>query len=412
MNRREFLELCGVAGAAYALTPRARAVTADPKPPKRLILAFMTGGWDTTYALDPKDPSNASVPAGGVQMFEGLDVFCDVSRPGVTAFFERHASISAIVRGISVDAINHNECQRRIATGTREETRPDFGAIVAHDVGNDLPLPYLILHGTAWTGPYSSSSGRVGASNQIVELLGPGPDGELSDAEKALVHEYAQASAARARAIRGAAGYNRRRIDDFMSAIDRGERLRGLRAGFGSSGDALAWDRQLQLALDALEQDVSQSVAVSPLLGWDTHGYNAQQGDFHNITFDGLARLVDELSTRPGRTAGSKMIDDTVVVAFSEMSRYRYLDSPDPYAGKGHWPVTAALVAGAGVRGGRVYGGTDRESVALAVDLATGAPDPNGTQAMYSHFVGGVLRLCGVDAQSHISVRPYDAFVA
>ncbi len=426
MKRRDFLQLCGAAAGAYAITSRANASQVPVRSPKRLVLVFATGAWDTTYALDPKDPDHASVPAGATQMFGGLDVFCDASRPSVTAYFQRHADVSAIVRGIGVDAINHNECQRRIATGTREETKPDFGAVIAHELGNDLPLPYLILGDTAFTGPYAASSGRVGTTNQIVELIDPssGGGGGLitapgdgaahadgpSDAELALLRDFANASAARARAIRGSFGYNRKRIDDFVTSIDRAAQLKTIKDAFGARGETQSYHAQVSLALDALEHDLAHAVMISTRLAWDTHADNAFQGGFHELTFSGLAQLLDQLKLRPGRTAGSRMIDDTVVVAFSEMSRTPYLAGTDIHAGKGHWPVTAALVAGAGVRGSQVFGATDPDTIALAIDLATGALDPNGTKPLYSHFVAGVMALCGVAPGAYLDSQVFDAF--
>lgn len=423
MKRRDFLQLCGATAGAYAIGSLARAGAPTLRPPRRLVAVFLTGGWDTCYAVDPKDPAYSDVPAGAVQMFEGLDVFCDASRPSVTGFFAKYAGVTAIARGVCTDAINHNECQRRIATGTREETRPDFGAIIAHELGNGLPLPYLILGDTAWTGPYAVSAGRVGTSNQIVDLLDPGSSGPPtlttgapvasdgpSDAEQALLRDYAAASAARARAIRGAAGYNRKRVDDFVEAIDRGERLRALRAGFGKRGETLSWDSQIGLALDALEHDLSHAVMISTRLVWDTHSNNYLQGEFHDTTFRGLTRLVDELSARPGRDAGHTMLDDTVVAVFSELSRTPRLGGSDPTAGKGHWPITSALVIGGGVRGGRVFGATAADNTSMPIDLATGVSDPRGVKPLYSHFVAGVLALCGVDPSAYLDVPVFDAF--
>ncbi|HUJ57941.1 MAG TPA: DUF1501 domain-containing protein [Kofleriaceae bacterium] len=429
MRRRELLQLLGAAAGAYAIAPHGRALAQQPspRPPKRLVLVFVTGGWDAVYALDPKDASHASVPAGTVQAFEGLDVLVDPSRPGVGAFFTKYAGISAVVKGICTDAINHNECQRRIATGTREETKPDFGAVVAHDLGNALPLPYLILGDTAWTGPYAVSSGRVGATNQIVDLLDPSAQGGtqgrpsvlpppqgigwLSDQETALLRSYAQASVDRAHATRGALGYNRARVDDFLEAIDRAAQLRTLRAGFGTRGDALAYRSQIALALDALQQGISHAVMVSTGLLWDTHSDNWLQAGFHDQLFAGLTALVDGLAARPGLATGTTMLDDTVVAVFSELSRTPYLGGDDPHAGKGHWPVTPALVIGAGVKGGKTFGATDDNSGSLPIDLATGQPDPSGTTLLYSHFVAGMLSLCGVDPGVHLpNVPVFDAF--
>ena len=418
MNRRDFFKLGGAAGALAALAPlvtskRSLATPRAVKSPKRLVLVMAQGGWDTTYALDPKTQSSkVDVPAGALQMFGNLPVFTDASRPNVTGFFTKYAPQTAIIRGISVASVAHAECVKRMSTGTREETNPDMGAIVAHDLGNDLPLPYLILGDTAFTGEYAVSAGRVGATNQIIALLDPNqayPTGMASpfdptDAEDALLHRYAQASVDRAKATRGAAGYNRRRLDDFVEAIDRGEALKPVRAGFGTRGRTLLLDSQVGLALDALQQDISRAVMLNTRLAWDTHTQNDDQAGFHESTFAGLTTLMDQLTTRDGWSAGSKMIDDTVVVCFSEFSRTPKLNAN---MGKDHWPVTSALVMGAGIAGGKAYGATTDDMQAIPQQVGD-----SQTTLMSSHFVGGVLAACGVDASAHLSSEVFDAFLA
>jgi len=416
MNRRNFLIGTGAAGlAAVSLRGGRNAFAIDPpkQPPRRLLLVFALGGWDTTYALDPKEPPFASVPAGAIQRFGNLDIFTDASRPNVTQYFERHADHTALLRGIATDGIFHNECMRRIATGKRDENQPDIGAMVAHDLGNALPIPYLVLGDVAFTGPYTVSAARVGSTNQIVELLGTPDADPLAATEDALLRRYADASADRARATRGAAGYNRRRVDDFAGAFARSERLRQLRDRFGARGEIQSLASQIPLALDALQQDLSHAVMMTTRLGWDTHGDNFLQADCHETTFGQLTPLIDELIRRPGRAAGSKMIDDTVVVVFSELSRTPMLAGDPPHEGKGHWPITAALVIGAGVKGGQVFGATTPDSGGIPIDLSTGVPSPTGIQPMYSHFIAGLLALCGADPSAHLATTPvFDAFIA
>ncbi len=421
MNRRDLLKYTGAAGA-LSMLPTGKPASAGLRiagAPRRLLLVCAQGGWDTTYALDPKQQSaRCDVPAGAVQQFGALDVFTAASRPNVTTFFTRYAPMTAVVRGISVLSVAHRECLKRMATGTRSETNADMGALIAHDLGNSLPLPYLILGDTAFTGPYAVSAGRVGATNQIIALLDPAAaypsNGRTAfaptDPEKAILARYASASVDRVRATRGATGYNRRRTADFIESIDRGKRLEAVRAGFGARGRTLALDAQIDLALDALQGDISQAVMLNTRLGWDTHDANTDQAGFHETTFAGLTRLLDGLAARPGQQAGTKMIDDTVVVCFSEFSRTPKLNAQ---LGKDHWPVTSAMVMGAGVRGGRAYGATSAGVESLPIDFATGRASAGGRVLTFSHFVGGVLSLCGVDPSQHIGgTEVFDAFVA
>lgn len=424
MNRRDLLKWTGGLAAVTAIAGAGRSVKKafarprDAGTKRRLLVVFSTGGWDTSYALDPKEAPDVDVPAGTRQTIGGIDVFVDPSRPSVTDFFTKYAANTAVIRGISVASVAHAECRKRIATGTRENTNPDLGAMVAHDNGNELPMPYLILGDVAFTGQYAVSAGRVGATNQIITLLDPsqrydvgGTGFATDDSEDSALARFASASADRARAVRGATGYNRKRVDDFVEAIDRGKRLEAVRDGFGRRGRTLQFDDQVDLALQALSTGISQTVMLDTRQGWDTHTANDDQNGFHETTFASLTRLMDQLVTLPGVGAGSKMIDDTVVVAISEMSRTPKLNSN---AGKDHWPVTSAMVIGAGVAGGRAYGATNSGMEAEKVNFSTGAVDSaNGMTLMTANFAAGVLGACGIDPASHLdNVEAFDAFVA
>ncbi|MEO8703684.1 MAG: DUF1501 domain-containing protein [Kofleriaceae bacterium] len=410
MNRRDLLKYAGLAGAATMLAPPFLA-KAGPRAAtkKRLIVVFAQGGWDPTYGIDPKMRSAfIDVPEGGrIANVGELDFYTNEDpEDQVAGFFMKHASVTAIVRGISVGAVSHTECRQRICTGTASETNPDMAAIVAHTNGNDLPMPYLILGDTAFAGEYAVSTGRVGQSNQIVALLDPAqayPSGgrpamAISDAEQAILTRHANATADRMRATRGSQGYNRKRVDDFVASIDRSKQLKSVREGLGKRGGTLALADQIALALDAMERDITQAVMIDSRQDWDTHNKNIDQAQNHQDTFSALTKLLDGLVTRPGREAGTKMIDDTIVVCMSELGRTPKLNGDQ---GKDHWPVTSAMVMGGGVDGGRVFGGTSDRVDALPVDLATGAVDPAGTLLTHDRFVGGILKLAGADVPTN-----------
>lgn len=419
-SRRSFLMTGAAALGAAALPPGGAAIAAGARPSRNLIVILAYGGWDVTYALDPKPGLPAiDAPAGAVQMFGDLPVYTHASRPNVTAFFQAYAPITAIVNGIQVQSIVHPDCTKRILTGTASDANPDLGAIAAYELGRDLPAPYLVLGPTAYTGPLAAISARAGTVNQIRTLLDPKlafPSGigrYVPDAdEEGLIRQYIEARAARAQAIRGQHGYNRARFEDFLSSLTRGDVLRGFSSGFGADFTfTLGLAEQITLGLEALQAGVCHTLHLEQAFAqWDTHVGNAQQSDLHEGMFGPLRTLADELSARPGKAAGASMLDETVVVVVSEMSRTPKLNAD---LGKDHWPVTSMLVFGAGVAGGRVYGKSDDGLQAANIDLATGQPDPAGKQLQYGNLVAGLLELVGVDSSAYLpSSEPFRAILA
>ncbi|MEZ4362030.1 MAG: DUF1501 domain-containing protein [Kofleriaceae bacterium] len=419
LNRRTFLGLGGAAIAATASTslwPR-RARAAAVGTPKNLLIVLAQGGWDVTFALDPKVQSaSIDVPVGAVQNFGNLDIFVDATRPAVTGFFDRYAAQSAVIRGIMLSSIAHPECVKRMMTGTRSNSSPDLAAIVAQEHARDLPVPYLILGDSAFTGPYAVSAGRVGATNQIVALandaqrypiLGEGARFTPTPADEARIRAYLDARASRERAVRGAVGYNKKRIDDFSAAMSKADRLVALRAGLGTRGRTLALDAQADLAIDAITGGIARSVTLDSRLSWDSHTTNAEdQTAAHEALYTGITRLADLLTTTPGATAGNTLLDETVVLVMSEFSRTPKLNAA---LGKDHWPVTSALVFGGGVKGGRAYGGTSASLDPLLIDYATGAPSASGKNLESKNFAAGILSLCGVDPAAHLpSIEAFD----
>lgn len=417
LSRRQLL-WSGAAASLTALLPwgRQRAHAHALAPSKNLIILLAGGGWDTSYSIDPKPPGGGvDVPAGTIATHGMIDVLQDRSRPAIGDYFARYAPITAVIRGIRMPSVAHNVCTQSILTGARNETSPDLAAIVANTHGNDLPIPYLVLGDQAFAGPYASSMGRVGATNQLAALLDPGaaypvigatPESTFvpTSSDESYIRAYTVARAERQRATRGATGYNRRRVDDFIGSLARGDRLRELRAGLGAPGTLLGLDAQRQLALDALETGISRTVMISAQQYFDTHEINSSQGPSQQFLFGNLTALVDALAIRPGRQSGTTMLDDTVVLVVSEMGRTPRLNGTTAAAGKDHWPVTSALVIGTGLAGGRVYGGTSSTGEAELLNFTTGATGTGASVRSLEprHLAAGVLAACGVDPAIHL----------
>jgi hypothetical protein len=393
LSRRTWLKssFLAVAAASAALAGGRRLAAAPTGPARRVVLVLAQGGWDTTYAIDPK-PGLAGVdaPAGAVQAFGGLDILTDPSRPSVGTFFNNWGSQCAVVRGISVSSIAHPDCVHRILTGVTSDTAPDIAAIAAAEHAPDLPAPYLILGRTAFSGPYASQSARTGSANQIVTLLDnqftfPAVGAPLiplapTDAEEALIRAHVAARAERELMATADA-----RVQDFLDSLTRGDLLREL-GQVTKLELTRTFDTQIKLAVEALSRGLCHSVQLESG-DWDTHTNNAAQGARHEAFFKGLSSLMADL-------AATKLLDDTIVVVASEMGRTPLLNSAQ---GKDHWPVTSALVLGAGVAGGKVVGATTDALDAAPVDFKTGAVDPNGKPITYSDFAAGLLSHVGVD---------------
>lgn len=101
-----------------------------------------------------------------------------------------------------------------------------------------------------------------------------------------------------------------------------------------------------------------------PSSSWDMHGGNMGMGNaFGNGSYGMnfcLPRLDQALSALISDLADRGMLKNTLVVAMGEFGRTPYVLKQDP-PGRQHWPQCfSAIIAGAGIAGGRVYGKTNR----------------------------------------------------
>ena len=120
--------------------------------------------------------------------------------------------------------------------------------------------------------------------------------------------------------------------------------------------------------------------------GWDTHGNN------FNCLKDRLlpefdrpyAALLDDLHQRG-------LLESTLVVVTSEMGRKPRIGDPRSGgaggAGRDHWPACmSVLLAGGGIRGGRVFGTSDKR-----------AEYPSDNPVAPEHIARTVFHAMGID---------------
>jgi hypothetical protein len=208
------------------------------------------------------------------------------------------------------------------------------------------------------------------------------------------VRAYLNASADRQRAVRGQRGANKKQLDDFMKSLDREGLLRRFvkdNGGFGDFAYTPNLAVQSEIAVRAIERGLSRSVMMGGGLQWDTHNDNTQQAMLHDNLFGGLLELGKKLEA-------AKLLDSTTVLVISEMGRTPKMNVT---RGKDHWPVTSAMVFGAGVAGNRSIGATDDALGAMSVDLKSGKPGGDGKQIQTANLASAVLELVGVDTSKY-----------
>ncbi len=400
ISRRGFLWGGAAAAAGTCLPWFDQIAAAQGREGKNLIVVFAAGGWDATAHLDPKlDLETVDSAPGDLKVYRDLSVLTHTDRPAVLDFYRSYAEISCIARGIEVRSIAHEECTKRIFTGTNSASNPDLGAVVGNRAGSERAVPYMVLGNTAYPGPFAGTTGRTGISGQLVTLLDPAgaypdPNGRPrspfvpDDAERNLIEAYIADRGERDLAARGH-GASGQRLRDYLSARPRAIELEKLAAGFGERTFQLELGAQMDLAVRFLKEGMSKAILVEDDAEWDTHNDN------HEQQARNLQHLYSALSGLARRLEEERMLDNTVVVVISEMSRTPKLNEN---RGKDHWPVTSALLFGAGVKGGAAVGATNELAESVPVNMPDGKPNENGKPVSSANFVAGVLSALDIDA--------------
>jgi hypothetical protein len=378
-----------------------------------MVVVLADGGWDTTFVFDPKlglpnimGPEVDLVPGVAddveeVRTFGDIPIVCNEwKRPAVTSFFEAWHDRAVVINGIFCESIAHQPARARMMTGTKHASSPDLATILGYAHGGTKPLGTIDFSGRGFMGPLTHSSGRVGTTSQLRNLIDdtswfPAPEGAdytlpthtPSDDAKALL-----ASHLRSRHegfVPPAGQHNAHLLDALHTSRERASRL--VNEASGSLYDLYPgywpdFDTQTSLAIDLLAKGVCQTVTLG-LDGFDSHATNAVQHSLYERLFTVLADIGADLEA-----AG--LLEETLVVVVSDMARIPFINYDD---GKDHWPHTSMLLFGGGLNGGRVYGGTDDTLESSSVDLATGEVFAKGQQLKYDHVCAGILTACDID---------------
>lgn len=395
-TRRELL----IGGGAALLSPRPAVAAASER---RLLVVVANGGWDPTFALDPKlGIEGIAGPMADTRHGDPLDreVISTVSgvsfqhnprrRPNVLRLFGGYAERLCVINGIWVGPLIHYDAMGRTIAGTTTRGAPDVVTQVGASRGAGDPLGSVDLSGLGRFGEHAAQAVRFGRMGQLRAALspehrpaGPAPRGQaLAPDDRQALQAYLQ----------------QRNADDPRSgwpgaeallagraeALERAERLRQVPE---VAGPTLTLSEQLDAALDLFASGACIAALAAAPHSWDSH----YQAVFQHYLWDDLC--ADLIGLLEG--IDQRGLRDTLTVAvLSEMGRTPHRNAEQ---GTDHWPHTSALLFGAGVRGGQVLGATDDQLLSVPVAMDTGAPDPSGAYLRPENLLAGLLTTVDVD---------------
>jgi hypothetical protein len=418
LSRREFLRVGGLGLSGLTLPGlfqgRARASAAPRGRAKSCIQLFMWGGpsQQETFDLKPNAPDGVrgtfrpiATRTPGIQICEHL--------PQLARRTDRYA----IVRSLTHTGVNHGTSAYHMLTGhvhfdpgtLRHPTPNDFpsiGSAVARFGRQpaDLP-PYIALPSVLHDG----DAGEV--PGQGPGLLGQRAapflvDGDLTRSDFSIEAlslprdlnqqrlrgriglqaglDLAAQRLARLPAVQDLGGYYERAFRLLQSPeacrafhlAAESDRLRA-RYGHHAFGQSCLLARRLVEAGVPLVTVYWNSASLADTSSWDTH-----KNSFEQLQNNLLPPLDQTLSALLDDLEGRGLLDDTLVMWMGEFGRTPRINRN---AGRDHWGFCqSALFAGAGVKGGQVYGSSDAHA-AYAAELPV---SPDDVAATVFHILG------------------------
>jgi uncharacterized protein (DUF1501 family) len=397
MNRRDFLQLTGLAGLTVLVPSVARhswANGADVDNKRLWVFVHAGGGWDPTLLCDPKGGA-ASDPAA-VNHYDPATIASFGNHkcaplPKVQAFFQAHGDRLLVINGIDCQTNSHDTGTRFAWSGHLSEGWPSLAALIAAQTAPERALAFVSYGGYDYTGGVAPLT-RLGSPDTFNRLARP----DLFDPNKPERYHTATTSerieaAARARLqamqnrpmsphahANAAALYALRTGDNDLSKLI---------AALPAKLEADPLKQQAQLIVAGFQSGLAVSANMARG-GFDTHG----EHDANHIP--AMENLIESVGFLWDTATAAGLADRLTVVVGSDFGR-----TPQYNAGKGkdHWSVTSVLLMGAGVTGNRVVGATTADFKALALNPQTLALDAGGTRLTHGSVHRSLRQLAGLE---------------
>ena len=378
---------------------------------KRVIFLFMTGGVSHVDTFDPKPfltenhfkPRNKSSDS----FYKGADWKfrrCGESGTEVSELFPHIGGVIddvCVIRSMQNINGDHFGATIGIHTGSATFNRPSIGSWVSYGLGTyneNLPAFMVISPGLPYAGGQVWGSDFLPAVHEGTRII-PGAEpianmrrrsasDRLQDTELDMLSYFNQQHlrgretdsdlSARIKSFETAAGMQAAAPDafDLSKESDATHELYGL--GRGDTGgfgwQCLVARRLAERGVRFIELIDGDSNIDS---NWDAHAKMSNYNRLARNVDKPIAGLIRDLKLRG-------MLDDTLVVFTTEFGRGPFVPKPG-VEGRGHHSrVYSSWLAGAGIKGGSVYGRSDE----FGDDVAENKVTVHDFQATILHQLG------------------------
>ncbi len=405
--RRDFLKSCALAGlglTASSWATSGRELQADegselpPYDGPYYIVFNASGGWDTTYLMDPKGIGgiNRLFEAGEI-LSEGNHRFAPTAKHKTDGlsnedFYKEFGRELLVLNGLDYSVNNHSPCSRYMATGKLDSLAyPTFAALVAACHGPSCPLSFLTFGEYSATGnlvamsrvPYLPSLQRIANADAIEgNVRSPYHD----DFSLSLI-EKANAERRDDRSKNALLPRSQRAENMLYAAQVNSKALSRITPYIPKENPKQRLAQQAEIALASFKAGVCVSANLS-IGQFDSHANNDRdQMKLIPELLEGIAYVLhraEELQIR----------EKLVVIMQSEMGRTPNYNQGN---GKDHWSIGSVMFLGPGITGDRVIGATDDGQFAVPLNPATLMTEPDqGIRVRPEHIHLALRQFAGI----------------
>ncbi|MEZ6141667.1 MAG: DUF1501 domain-containing protein [Zavarzinella sp.] len=372
-SRRDFLQLCGMAGLGVAAPISLMDAYAKPKDEPYggpyYVVFNASGGWDTTYLMDPKGVNDINrLYKEGDILTQGNHLYAPTAKQVKTGmsnedFYKEFGNELLVFNGLDYSVNNHSPGARYMATGKLDSLAyPTFAALVAACQGSSCPISFLTFGNYSATGnlvamsrvPYIHSLQKIANADAVEgNVRSQYHDRFALDRIEATLREQNQTRQTEPRLPRIEHAENM-----LYAAQDNSKALERVTPYIPVKISKERLCQQAEIALASFKAGVCVSANLT-IGQFDSHANNDRDQMVLIPEFlSGIAYLLR-------RAEELKIREQMVVIVQSEMGRTPNYNNGN---GKDHWSIGSIMFLGKGIKGNRVIGATDEKQFLVPLD--------------------------------------------